>query len=339
MDDAGPGSAQPAQPAQPAQLSEETRRRIDEVLLGSARRYTRLQVAEKSGVPPETTQRRWRSLGFAAADDDDVLFTDSDVEAAALSEKLLSTGVVPAGMDVAVSRALGHHLSRLAEWQIELVRELLDQRPELATDEQQLLAFVQAVAPTIERLQNFVWRRHLAAYAVRAFGSGEDDSGQRAVGFVDMVGYTRLTRQVDEEQLTVVLERFEAAAAAAIADRQGRIVKMIGDEVLFVADSPRDAVQIAVDVNRRAEADGEIPELRTGLAFGPVLSRLGDVYGKVVNVAARLTSTARPGTIVLDEGLAEALGEDPPYPLRSLRPVSVRGYSRLRRYALKRPKD
>jgi len=322
-----------------APVSEQTRDRIDEIILGGPRQYTRLQVAELSGVPPESTQRRWRSLGFAAVDDDSVRFTDADIEAAKLSEGLLATGIVPKGMDVAVSRALGHHLSRLAEWQTELVRELLAERPDLVGDEQQLVAFVDGVVPLIERIQNFVWRRHLAAYAGRAFGAQDDDSGQRAVGFVDMVGYTRLTRQIDEEQLSVVLEKFEAAAAGAVADRSGRIVKMIGDEVLFVADTPLEAAEIAIELNRRAEADGDIPELRTGMAFGDVLSRLGDVYGKVVNVAARLTSTARPGTIVVDEELAQALGDDSPYSLRSLRPVSVRGYSKLRRYALKRPSE
>lgn len=322
-----------------APLSEQAREQIDETLLGGPRRYTRLQVAQMSGVPPERTLRRWRSLGFPAAEDDSVLFTDADVEAARLSETLVATGVVDPRMDVAVSRALGHHLSRLAEWQTELVRELIAQRPDLVADEEQLVAFVRGVVPLIERLQTYVWRRHLTAYAGRAFGADDDNAGQLAVGFVDMVGYTRLTRQIDEEQLAVVLEKFETVAALAVADRRGRIVKMIGDEVLFVADTPVEAVEIALDFNRRAEEDPDIPELRTGLAFGHVLSRLGDVYGKVVNIAARVTSTARPGTIVLDQGLADALGDDERYSLRSLRPVSVRGYSRLRRYALKRPTD
>lgn len=330
MDDAEPGRSL---------LSAETRRRIDALLLGSPRKYNRLEVAEKSGVPADVTQRRWRSLGFATADDDEVLFTDSDVEAAALAEKLLATGVVPAGMDVAVTRAVGHHLSRLAEWQIELVRELLEKQPELLANEEQLVAFLETVMPLLERLQTFVWRRHLAAYAARAFDAGDDNSGELAVGFVDMVGYTRLTRQIDEDQLSSVLDRFEALASTVVAERHGRIVKMIGDEVLFVADSPDDAVEIAAEFARRAAADAEIPDVRVGLAYGQVLSRLGDVFGKTVNIAARLTSTARPGTIVMDEGLAEALGDEPRYPVQPLRPVSVRGYRRLHRFAIKIPKS
>lgn len=317
------------------QISDDVQNLIEEILLGGKREYTRLEVAERAGLSPDTTNRRWLSLGFASAADEDVFFTDADVEAAKLSEGLLASGIIDQGMDVAVSRAIGHHLSRLAEWQTELVRELILQRPELAGDEQKLVALIEAVVPVLERLQNYVWRRHLAAYTGRVFGGTADESGQQAVGFVDMVGYTRLTRSIEEDQLAVVLEKFEAVTAGAVADRQGRVVKMIGDEVLFVADTPVDAVEIALEINRQAEADGEIPELRTGLAFGHVLSRLGDVYGRVVNIAARLTSTARPGTIVVDEQLSEAVRDQ--YTVRSLRPVSVRGYSRLKRYALKRP--
>nr|PZN01603.1 MAG: adenylate/guanylate cyclase domain-containing protein [Thermocrispum agreste] len=328
VDDPGAGTAP---------LSARTRRRIDELLLGGPRKYNRLQVAELSGVPADVTQRRWRSLGFATAGDEEVLFTDNDVAAAALAEKLLATGVVPAGMDVAVTRAVGHHLSRLAEWQIELVRELLDKNPELLADEDRLVMFLDTVMPLLEQLQTFVWRRHLAAYAARAFDAGEDDTGALAVGFADMVGYTRLTRRIDEEQLSEVLDKFEALASAVVAERHGRIVKTIGDEVMFVADTPADAVEIAAEFARRAAEDDDIPDVRVGVAFGPVLSRLGDVFGKTVNIAARLTSTARPGTIVVDEGLAEALGEHAPYQVRPLRPVSVRGYSRLKRFAVKVP--
>lgn len=312
--------------------------RIEQLLLGGPRKYTRKDVAELSGVPSEATRRRWRALGFAAAEDDAVLFADCDVEAARISNGLIESGIIDEAMDVAVVRTLGHHLSRLAEWQTNLVRELLVEQPDVAANDQQLVAMVEAVVPAIERLQSYVWRRHVAAFAGRAFGpqSGDVDAGNQAVGFVDMVGYTRLTRKVDETELASVLDRFEAVAAGVVADRQGRIVKMIGDEVMFVADTPTEAIEIALAMNERAEDDDEIPELRTGLAFGHVLSRLGDVYGRVVNIAARLTSTARPGTIVLDQQLAEALGDDPPYDLRSLRPVSVRGYSKLKRYAVKR---
>lgn len=203
------------------------------------------------------------------------------------------------------------------------------------------MRIAEVALPMLEWLQSYVWRRHLAAYAGRllAYEPPERPRGQavgQVVGFVDMVGYTRLTRRVGEQGLVALLERFESLAAEAVSERGGRVVKMIGDEVLFVVDEPTAAVEIALTLNERAGADAGIPDLRTGLAHGPVISRLGDVFGEVVNVAARLTSIARPGTVLVDEALAARLRQPSAYALCSLRPVPVRGYSKLRAYVLKR---
>ncbi|MQA61042.1 MAG: adenylate/guanylate cyclase domain-containing protein [Actinophytocola sp.] len=312
--------------------------RIDEVLLGGSRKYTRLDVAARAGVPPEQTHRLWRALGFASATDTDVVFTDADVEAAKLGNQLLEYGLIDRMTDTAMTRALGHHLSRLAEWQVQLVWSWLGQQPDVARDERQLENLIEMAVPMMERLQNYVWRRHLAAYAGRTLATSEDEleSRNQGVGFVDMVGYTRMTRRIDQDRLGTVLDRFEEAAGGVIAERRGHVVKMIGDEVLFVADTPEDAADIALALTELVEQDEEIPEVRTGLAYGQILSRFGDVYGSVVNLAARLTSVARPGTILIDQGLADALADDPGYELRYRRPVSVRGYKRLRPVVLRR---
>jgi adenylate cyclase len=110
---------------------------------------------------------------------------------------------------------------------------------------------------------------------------------------------------------------------------------MLGDEVLFVADSPADGAEIALTLVAGPPAEEEMPRLRAGLAWGRVLSRFGDVYGPVVNIASRLTSAARPGTALVDRDLATALRDDPRYLLRPRRPISVRGYPHLRPWALR----
>jgi adenylate cyclase len=114
---------------------------------------------------------------------------------------------------------------------------------------------------------------------------------------------------------------------------------MLGDEVLFLADSPVDGAEIALALISRAEQADGVPSLRAGLAYGRVLSRFGDVYGSVVNIASRLTSVARPGTVLVDVELTEALRDEPGYVVRPRRPVSVRGYTRLRSAALRRAGD
>ncbi|MEU7786958.1 adenylate/guanylate cyclase domain-containing protein [Amycolatopsis sp. NPDC049159] len=321
--------------------SEELQQRLERVLLGGRRKYTRLEVAEKAGVPDERSRRLWRALGFATVRDDEVVFTDADVEAMRTADQLVQSGLIDPSIEVSVTRALGQHLSRLAEWQVDMLWELIREQPELGRSERQVTRLVDRLLPELERVQNFVWRRHLAAYAGRAFAASGDNVEARTqvVGFVDMVGYTRLTRQIDEEELSRVLDAFETLATEVIAEHHGRVVKMIGDEVLFVADSAPDAAEIALALTERTSADESLPAVRAGMASGRILSRFGDVYGSVVNLAARLTSVARPGTILVDRELAAELADEKAYELRLRRPVTVRGYNRLRPAALRRSSE
>jgi adenylate cyclase len=316
--------------------------RIEEMLLGGPRRYTRIEVTEKSGVPAERARELWHSLGFAAVPDDAKVFTDSDLTALRTANELVQAGITDPGQATSSARMLGQHMSRLAESQVELLRGILLANPELAADERQLTRFIERVVPDLEHLQTFAWRRHLAAYAGRALVATDEAAhqlGQLTVGFADMVGFTSFTRRSSEAELVSVVDRFDAVTAEVVAENHGRIVKMIGDEVLFVADTPTDGAEIALTLLERAESDDELPLLRAGLAYGRVLSRFGDIYGSVVNLASRLTSIARPGSVLIDRELTNALAESPHFVIRHRRPVAVRGYARLRAAVLRRAHD
>jgi adenylate cyclase len=113
-------------------------------------------------------------------------------------------------------------------------------------------------------------------------------------------------------------------------------VKTIGDEVLFEAKDPGTAAEIALELLEAAETDPNLPALRAGLAHGEVVSRLGDVYGSTVNIASRLTSIARPGWVLVDREMHEALADDERFRLRPRRPESVRGFHRLYSWRLRR---
>ncbi|PPK61095.1 adenylate cyclase regulatory domain-containing protein [Actinokineospora auranticolor] len=308
----------------------------ERVLLGGERRYTRAQVCAKAGVPLERATTLWRALGFATVADDEVVFTDSDVEALRVTYELISAGVLEPDMATATARLLGQHLSRLAEWQVHVLRDVLAANPQLLDDDRQLTRFVEALLPDLERLQAFVWRRHLAAYAGRALATEDLETRDQVVGFADMVGFTTRTRHADEDELARLIDRFDTTTAEVVADNHGRIVKMLGDEVLFVADHPTHGAEIALALLERAEGDPVLPPLRAGLAYGRVLNRYGDVYGSVVNIASRLTATAKPGTVLTDRGLATALSDSADFTLRTRRPISVRGYNRLHHAVLRR---
>jgi class 3 adenylate cyclase len=321
---------------EPASESEELWRRIEPVLLGGDRIHTRADIVAKSGVPPERTHEIWRALGFPVVDDDAVSFTDADVAALLVGERLIAAGLITEDSETLMTRALGQHLSRLAEWQVHTLWAWLKERTGDQIDGDVLAGAVKALLPELELLQKHVWRRHLAAYAQRVLTTAEDrpDTRPQAVGFTDMVGYTRLTRRLGIAELGQVLDRFETRTAGVVADSGGRLVKTIGDEVLYVCDTVEAAAEIALELAVRP--DPGMPQVRTGLAHGPVLGRFGDVYGPAVNIAARLTSLARPGTVLVDTAFAAELAGAERYALRGLRPVAVGGYSRLRPVVLRR---
>jgi adenylate cyclase len=307
---------------------------FEQALLGGERKFTRVQVSERAGISIERAEQMWHALGFATVPDDEIAFTDGDVEALRLVAALEDDGFIDPAVESSLARKLGQTQSRLASWQSAMFLELLG-RSKLSGDD--AIEVTALLLPAMERLQTYVWRRHLAAAAGRAVaGSDELARGVRVVGFADIVSYTRLTRRLTETELGQLIERFEGVAADVIALNGGRVIKSIGDEVLFVTDTPAQGAAIALALQEKVAEVEELPELRIGLAYGSVLIRLGDIYGEVVNLASRLTSEAKPGRVLADRELAAALDGHPAYRLRKLRRVSVRGYSHLTPYAVQR---
>jgi adenylate cyclase len=302
------------------------------VLLGGPVRYTRREAAERAGVPLDQASELWHALGFAGVSDDETAFTDGDVTALANAARLVAAGLIDRAALATVTRMVGQTMSRLAEWQ---ARMLLERSNMLAGGG--LVEFVAEFDPVLEQLQSHVWRRQLVDSAQRLLSSpdGAPHSASLTVGFADLAGYTELSRRLDIAELADVLERFEALAAALLAEQRGQVIKTIGDEVLFTVPEPAAAAELAIRFQEQAAA-AELPPLRIGLALGPVLARYGDVYGPVVNIASRLTGLARPGTVLLDQRLAEELADDPAWSIRRLRPASVRGYAHLHAARLRR---
>jgi adenylate cyclase len=136
-------------------------------------------------------------------------------------------------------------------------------------------------------------------------------------------------------ELGVMVEDFEATAAEVVARGGGRVVKTVGDGVLFTATDPAAAAEIALSLPERWAA-GDRPPLRVGLAHGRVLTRLGDVYSSVVNLASRLTTVARAGSVLVDRELAARLRRHPGYRIEPLQRRSVRGFEDLQPWLVSR---
>ncbi len=311
--------------------------RVEELILGGPRRYTRAELLEQTGMDPDLATRLWRSMGFAEVNDHDVVFTDGDRDALRQLETLRAVGMVPTEIQEVVTRTVGQAMASLADWQVEMLYHLLDAGPD-AVGESDVLDVGARVLPMLQKMQNYVWRRHLAATAGRLLTAlpEEPDTRTLVVGFADLVGFTRTTRRLTPAELTDLIDQFQAVATEVVAGQHGRVVKTVGDEVLFVTEEAVHGAEIALGLVDRLAAVDTLPELRIGLALGPVVTRFGDVYGEVVNIAARLTTHARPGRILVDRNLAAALQPHPGYLTRPRRALSVRGYRHLQPWGLTR---
>ena len=323
---------------------------LEAYLLGEEPSLTGRELADQVGIPFEDAQSRWRSLGFTAVGGDVKAFTQADLEALRLTQRLLEIGLIDPEDESAMVRTMGRSFARLAEWQMGLLAKVVD--PDAMSIEE-LTEVLDEVTPAMESLQNYVWRRHTLAVASRlllaAPGVDESDEGPDSeagedgttmgVGFADIVNYTRQSRSLSRSEVGRMVDHFEERALEIISAHEGRIIKTIGDELLFVADEPEAIARIGLELAEERAHNEKFPEIRVGLAWGPALARLGDVLGPVVNVASRLTSTARPGKVLVDRALAEELKEDPQLQVRRVRRTSVRGYRKLEPWALRREGD
>ena len=137
-------------------------------------------------------------------------------------------------------------------------------------------------------------------------GVSERSLHRLAIGFVDLVGFTPLSLHTAPELLLRLVSDFEVRAFEVASEHGGRIVKHIGDEVMCVALDAASGCRIARDITT---AFGDGIEPRGGVAFGDVISRHGDYYGNVVNLAARLADLAIPGEVLVDAETAKSASE------------------------------
>lgn len=295
---------------------------LAERLLGTAQ-LTAPQVAEAAGVSIEQGKQLWQALGFAPVADDQAIFTPVDVAMLRAARQLVEEGVSEPRVLLQMARVIGQSLARVAAAEVESGS---------GTARQEALSL-----PLVEQLEAFLgyaWRRHLVAAAARQVAAAEAATGgELAVGFADLAGFTAVSRQLEPQELAALVDRFEALAYDHIPLHGGRVVKMIGDEVMFAADDVAAGAAIALALARAQVAD--LPPLRVGLAAGPVLAWEGDLFGPTVNLASRLVSLARPNTALVSDYVAQRLEDHPFFAVRRLPPVNLKGLGRERVYALR----
>ncbi|HET6507423.1 MAG TPA: adenylate cyclase regulatory domain-containing protein [Baekduia sp.] len=288
--------------------------------VGGAARFTADDVARESGADPELLARLRRAQGLAIPEPGAVELTDVDLAAARTSAAFLDLGLTEEQM-VATSRVLGRSLSTAAEAMrsvmLEVVLEPGDSEAELA---QRYAAAVHEIMPLVgpmvlqmlsQQLRNIVQGEMVGAVE-RATGTLPGARDQ-AVAFADLVGFTRLGEEIAPEDLGTVATRLEAIAREVVAPPV-RLVKTIGDAVMLTADEPSALVDAALRLVDASDAEatrgGAFPQLRVGLAYGPAVGRGGDVFGRAVNLASRVTQIARAGSVLATREVRDRAGTD-----------------------------
>ncbi|HEX4539892.1 MAG TPA: adenylate cyclase regulatory domain-containing protein [Acidimicrobiales bacterium] len=311
---------------------------VDRLLVAGVPRYTATEVAERSGMPVELTARFWRALGFTDVTDDERHFTDADVEALTIAQRFMDEGLADVEVALQMTRVIGLSMARVAEAEVTaspLTRNDLD--PDEKAD--LFLRSLDVILPSIGRLLEYAWRRHLQAAfrrAMLAFSRGELSGAtiEATVGFADLVGFTLLAQELSDEALAEVVSRFEALAFDTVGALGGQVVKVIGDEVMFVVRDPAEGARIALRLADAYADDELLSDVRVGLASGSVLAMEGDYYGPVVNLASRIVKIAIPGTVLVSDDVHAALRDDEELAFKPLRPRTLKDVGRVQLWAL-----
>jgi adenylate cyclase len=351
-------SAPQQQPDQSTQRAEE----VSEFLLGGPIEFTRQDIVGAVGFDRTRSDALWQAMGFPAVEDGQVAFTEKDKRALAVAKELQDSGLVDERLMTILARAMAQSLARLADAHVSAYVDFLgEQQGEQPSDQQNeqqneqggeaagavaepsgpidaapLVNDIEWLLPRLDELVTFVWRRQLASSIEQLLPHAADEEKPLSVGFVDLAGFTKLSRSLSRMQLSRLTETFEQTASGVVADRGGRVVKMIGDEIMFYAQDAGTAADISCGLIEALAEIEDIPAVHAGVATGPVLLRFGDVYGSTVNIAARLTGIARPDTLLVDKTTSDALESDGRFSVKQTRARRVSGYRHLQPFAVRR---
>ncbi|MBA3264574.1 MAG: adenylate/guanylate cyclase domain-containing protein [Thermoleophilaceae bacterium] len=286
---------------------------VERVLETEGPRYTQREICAETGLDFDFLAEARRAIGAPAVEPDERMLTEVDFNLARQAAVLLQSGLSREGF-LELSRVMSQAMAKVAaSFTSVLGQELLrpgDTERDLGLRYAETLRNLGPLAaPALGDMLNLRLREVIRSAVV---GEAELRSGHLpgaqpvTVGFVDIVGFTQLGEEIPPEDLGELVRGFELSVERATQPPL-RLVKTIGDAAMLVAPSPKPVVDAVVGlVERSREGEGR-PLLRGGVASGAALQRAGDWYGRPVNLASRLTSFARRGSVVASKDVHDAV--------------------------------
>ncbi|MDO8390743.1 MAG: adenylate/guanylate cyclase domain-containing protein [Actinomycetota bacterium] len=282
---------------------------VGDLSLRPGRRLTIAEVAEASGLSLEQMVELRRSGGFPDVTADVPLYVEADLvmfRTFKAANAFFSTDEL-----VHFNRVIGTSLRRIAEAASEMfLRDveapMLHESSELDKAKANLAGIELAHSAT--GLFDPMFRLHLelSTQMNRQARAGTHDYATvpLTIAFVDLNGFTARSGELSPGELLQLVMAFESTATDLISEHGGRMIKQIGDEVMFTTVEPIAACAIARSLIDRA---GEwASNARGGIAHGQVLASGGDVYGEIVNLASRIAEIAVPGELLVNESVASS---------------------------------
>jgi adenylate cyclase len=282
--------------------------------------FTREELAEEADIDLDFLRRLWRALGMPEPGPGEAVFHDDDVEAARIVGQIRQAGMPDEGI-LEISRVMGQSLSRLSSAVGSVFSESFIREGDTESDVgERFWEATGALAGTLAPIITYVFDVHQRQQLRRnMIGRTELSSGRLegsrpiAVAFADLVGFTRLGESVAAPELGAVAGRLERMASEH-AREPVRVVKMIGDAAMLVAPEPEPLLAAGLALVEEADEQGaDFPQLRVGVAAGDAIGRAGDWFGRPVNLASRICSHARPGSLLTTSDVHEVLGETDRY--------------------------
>ena len=287
-----------------------------ERVIVDSERYTAAEIATMSDVAEDFLIAARRAMGLPIPEQDEAVYTGAELESARMIHVARDAGITDEDV-LDLLRVLGRGLSQIAETlrtlPLKLVLEAGISEPELANRYAQAAG---VLYPLVNPLVESVLTLHLKHATQSTVVSELERSGGQlpgsrevAVCFADLVGFTRLGEEVAPDELGRLAVRLEALAGD-VADPPVRLVKTIGDAAMLASPEPEPLLGAALSLIDAADAEGEdFPQLRAGAAIGQALPRAGDWFGRPVNLASRITSVARPGSLLVERELRESVAD------------------------------
>jgi adenylate cyclase len=182
------------------------------------------------------------------------------------------------------------------------------------------------LARSVERKPSLLSTVGLGAVQLLAAHRGPDAGELKVVtvAFTDLEGFTAFTDAHGDSAAVALVNEHHRAANPVVRRWRGRIVKHLGDGLLCTFSDAGEAIRAALEL---LDTSPSPLRLRAGIHVGEVMVSRADVVGHVVNVAARVTETAKGNQIVVTAETEEAAGAIPDAEYRKLRSRRLKGIS------------